>query len=66
MVHAPVQAAADMPEVQEAVVKLCMAWWLAAAPERESVVPQTLPYLLVRALSTGEAWQQHCYDPLQR
>ena len=47
------QAAADMPEVQEAVVKLCMAWWLAAAPDREAVVPQTLPYLLVKALTTG-------------
>ena len=47
------QAAADMPEVQEAVVKLCMAWWLAAAPDREAVVPQTLPYLLVKALTSG-------------
>ena len=42
-----------MPEVQEAVAKLCMAWWLASASGREGVVPQTLPYLLVTALTTG-------------
>ena len=47
------QAATDLPEVQEAVVKLCMAWWLANAPGREGIVPQTLPYLLVKALTSG-------------
>ena len=44
-----------MPDVQEAVAKLCMAWWAADAPRREQLMPQTLPYLLVKALTTGAA-----------
>ncbi len=47
------QAAAEWPQVQEAVARLCLAWWQARAPAREAFVPQTLPYLLVRALTTG-------------
>jgi hypothetical protein len=39
--------------VQEAVAALCLAWWRLGAPGREALVPQTLPYLLVRALTTG-------------
>ena len=50
---APVQALPDQPEVQEAVARLCTAWWQAGALSKESLVAQTLPYLLVRALSTG-------------
>lgn len=45
------QAAAEWPQVQEAVAKLCLAWWQAEAPGRAALVPQTLPYLLVRALT---------------
>ena len=45
------QAAAEWPQVQEAVAKLCLAWWQAEAPGRDALVPQTLPYLLVRALT---------------
>ena len=50
------QAAAHWPEVQESVAKLCVAWWQADAPGKEALITQTIPYLLVRALST-------CKDP---
>ena len=49
------QAAAEWPELQESVAKLCVAWWQADAPGKEALVTQTLPYLLVRALSTSKA-----------
>ncbi len=49
-----VQAAASWPEVQESVAKLCVAWWQADAPGKEALITQTIPYLLVRALSTCE------------
>jgi hypothetical protein len=37
------------PDVQDAVVKLCVAWWVAGADSREYLVSQALPYLLVRS-----------------
>ena len=46
------QAAAEWPELQESVAKLCATWWQADAPGREGLITQTIPYLLVRALST--------------
>lgn len=49
------QAAAEWPALQESVAKLCVAWWQADAPGKETLVTQTLPYLLVRALSTSKA-----------
>ena len=51
-VHGP-QGVPQWPEVQEAVAKLCLAWWTADAPGKEALVAQTLPYLLLRALATG-------------
>ncbi|KAK9826218.1 hypothetical protein WJX74_000685 [Apatococcus lobatus] len=47
-------AATEVPELQEAVAKLCMAYWLAGAPSRERMVAQLLPYLLVCALTSGK------------
>ena len=32
---------------------MCLACWQLGAPGREALVPQMLPYLLVRALTTG-------------
>ena len=52
------QAAAEWPQVQEAVAKLCLAWWQAEAPGRTALVPQTLPYLLVRALTGSRPAEQ--------
>ena len=49
-----VQAAAECPELQESVARLCVAWWQAGAPGKEALITQTIPYLLVRALSTCE------------
>lgn len=39
---------------QDAVARLCSSWWSLGAEGRESLVSQTLPYLLVKALSAGE------------
>jgi hypothetical protein len=36
------------PDVQDAVAKLCCSWWTAEADNREFLVSQALPYLLVR------------------
>ena len=36
------------------MAKLCVAWWQADAPGKEALITQTIPYLLVRALSTCE------------
>lgn len=60
-----VQAAANWPELQESVARLCVAWWQADAPGKEALVTQTIPYLLVRALSTCEDHPSHrlpCVD----
>jgi hypothetical protein len=38
------------PDVQDAVAKLCCSWWTCEAENREFLVSQALPYLLV---STG-------------
>lgn len=34
-------------------MRLCSAWWGYQAAGKEALVSQTLPYLLVRALSAG-------------
>ncbi len=47
------QAAAEWPDLQSAVATLCMGWWQAGAAGKEAIVAQTLPYFLVRALSTS-------------
>ncbi|KAK3244146.1 hypothetical protein CYMTET_46231 [Cymbomonas tetramitiformis] len=47
-----IDAACD-GQLQEAVVRLCESWWQMEAAGRECLVTQTLPYLLVRSLSTG-------------
>ena len=48
-----VQAVPDLPELQDAVAKLCLYWWQLDAPGKETLVLQTLPFILVKALSTG-------------
>jgi hypothetical protein len=35
------------PDVQDAVAKLCCTWWQYGAENREFLVSQTLPFLLV-------------------
>ncbi|KAF5833222.1 condensin II non structural maintenance of chromosomes subunit-domain-containing protein [Dunaliella salina] len=53
----------DLPEVQDPVVKLCCSWWELKAPGRENFVPQSLPYLLVRANTSGRAMDvKACYS----
>jgi hypothetical protein len=43
------------PDVQDAVAKLCCSWWTAEADNREFLVSQALPYLLVRGVGEGHA-----------
>ena len=47
------QAVPHLPELQDATAKLCFSWWQADAVNREALVTQTLPYMLVKALTTG-------------
>lgn len=55
-------AAAEEPNVQESVSRLCEAWWAAGLNEKEALVPQTIPYLLVKALTSGKAADvKRCY-----
>jgi hypothetical protein len=44
----------ERADVQDAVASLCCAWWRAAAPDRERLLSQALPYLLIRALASGK------------
>jgi hypothetical protein len=44
----------ERADVQDAVAALCCAWWRAAAPDRERLLSQALPYLLIRALASGK------------
>ena len=37
-------------ELQSAIVDLCEAWWLSERAGRDDLVPQTVSYMLVRAL----------------
>jgi hypothetical protein len=39
------------PDVQDAVAKLCCSWWQYEARDREYLVAQTLPYLLVSCIA---------------
>lgn len=48
------QAAPGSPALQDAVSQLCCAVWAAKVEGREAVVAQTLPYLIIRALTSGE------------
>jgi len=43
------QALELCPPVQDAVARLCCAWWAAGGPDKEELLSQTLPFLLVRA-----------------
>jgi hypothetical protein len=43
------QALELAPAVQDAVARLCCAWWTAGGPDKEELLSQTLPFLLVRA-----------------
>ncbi|CAL8463631.1 g3165 [Coccomyxa elongata] len=55
-------AAAEWLDLQDAVASLCMAWWQAGAAGKEAIIAQTLPYLLVRALSTNRSADvKRCY-----
>lgn len=42
-----VQALGERSDVQDAVAKLCCTWWQYDADQKELLVSQTLPYLLV-------------------
>jgi hypothetical protein len=44
----------ERADVQDAVAQLCCAWWRASAPDRERLLSQALPYLLIRALASGK------------
>jgi hypothetical protein len=45
---APTPQALELaPAVQDAVARLCCAWWAAGAPDKEELLSQTLPFLLV-------------------
>eukprot|EP00884_Botryococcus_braunii_P013107 jgi/Botrbrau1/21798/Bobra.0190s0023.1 len=46
-------AASAFPQLQDAVARMCLAWWEAGGPDRESLVTQTIPYTLVAALTSG-------------
>lgn len=35
------------------MAKLCCSWWELQAQGRDRLMPQTLPYLLIRAESSG-------------
>ncbi|KIZ02253.1 Condensin-2 complex subunit G2 [Monoraphidium neglectum] len=35
------------PAVQDAVARLCCAWWAVGGPDKEELLSQTLPFLLV-------------------
>ena len=41
------QALEMCPAVQDAVARLCCAWWAAGGPDKEELLSQTLPFLLV-------------------
>jgi hypothetical protein len=45
--------APESPALQDAVSQLCCAVWLAKLEGRECIVAQTLPHLVIRALTTG-------------
>jgi hypothetical protein len=51
--HGCLQLAPQSPALQDAVSQLCCAVWLAKLEGRECVVAQTLPHLVIRALTTG-------------
>ena len=53
------QAVPHQPELQDATAKLCFSWWQADAVNREALVTQTLPYMLVKALTTGGTIASH-------
>ncbi|GAB4819198.1 hypothetical protein N2152v2_006244 [Parachlorella kessleri] len=48
-------AAAGFPALQEEVARLCLDWWQAEAAGRENLTPQTVPYFIMKALTTGTA-----------
>ncbi|CAD7697938.1 unnamed protein product, partial [Ostreobium quekettii] len=43
----------ENPSVTEAISKLCCKWWLMELPCRESMIPQTWPCILGKALASG-------------
>jgi hypothetical protein len=53
------------PDVQDAVAKLCCSWWTAEADNREFLVSQALPYLLVRPWGGG-CWRSFCLVGLSK
>ena len=54
-----------MPSVQDAVARLCCAWWAAGADDRELLVAQALPYMLVRAVASGKPAHVKACDGLR-
>ncbi|WIA12344.1 hypothetical protein OEZ85_012395 [Tetradesmus obliquus] len=53
--HALLELGNARPDVQDAVAKLCCTWWQYGAENREFLVSQTLPFLLLRAISSSKA-----------
>ncbi|KAI8470384.1 MAG: condensin II non structural maintenance of chromosomes subunit-domain-containing protein [Monoraphidium minutum] len=52
LLHTHALLALEMcPAVQDAVARLCCAWWAAGGPDKEELLSQTLPFLLIRALT---------------
>lgn len=53
LLHTHALLALEMcPPVQDAVARLCCAWWVAGGPDKEELLSQTLPFLLVRSSSS--------------
>ena len=53
------QLAPQSPVLQDAVSQMCCTVWLAKLEGRECVVAQTLPHLVIRALTTGASQLSH-------
>eukprot|EP00793_Prasinoderma_coloniale_P001080 PRCOL_00006071-RA len=50
------------PEVQEAISSLCEAWWANGTAGRDELVPQTVVYVIGRAIDVGRAADvKRCY-----
>lgn len=49
------------PDVQDAVAKLCCTWWQYGAENREFLVSQTLPFLLVGGCNNSRLFCCSCW-----
>ena len=58
------QAVPHLKDIQEATCKLCLTWWQKSGPSQESLVAQALPYVLVKALTSGYPPPSPQHNPL--